>query len=300
MKIARLLQETAPLLSFEFFPPKNEESERVLADTVSSLARWKPDFVSVTYGAGGSTRENTLRWTLDIRERHGLTVMMHLTCIATSREEIDGIAARLRREGIKNVLALRGDPPQGFPAGSIRRDFPHASDLVAHLRARDGWSIGVAGYPEGHPQAASLEEDIRFLKVKADAGAEFVITQLFFDNRRFHEFRARAEGAGVRIPLIPGIMPIVNLGQVQRFTQMCGAAVPADLVRRMEGRGPEEVLELGVEHAIAQCRELLASGAAGLHFYTLNRDAATGRILEAIEPDLLKARSRHRLPSPGH
>jgi methylenetetrahydrofolate reductase (NADPH) len=283
VRISRLLKEKSPLLSFEFFPPRNKESERVLADTVESLARWRPDFVSVTYGAGGGTCEDTLRWTLDIRARHHLTVMMHLTCIASSRAEMEEMAARLRMEGIDNLLALRGDPPRDLPREHIRRDFPHASDLVAYLRGRGDWCIGVAGYPETHPEAASPEQDLDFLKRKVDAGADFVITQLFFDNRVFLRFRDRARRAGIAVPLIPGLMPIVNLGQIRRFTTMCGASIPPALLACLEGRGPEEVLEAGVEHASAQCRELIAEGAAGIHLYTLNRDAATGRILERIQ-----------------
>ncbi len=290
MKISRLLQDRPPLLSFEFFPPKNSESEQVLADTVASLARWRPDFVSITYGAGGGTRETTLRWTLDIRERHGLTVMMHLTGVTSTRAEMEELVGVLKREGIENVLALRGDPPKDLPSASIPGDFPFALDLVEFLRRRDGFCVGVAGYPETHPQAASPEADLAALKAKVDAGADFVTTQLFFDNRRFLAFRDRAVKAGITVPLIPGIMPIVNLGQIQRFTQMCGASVPGGLVERMEGKGAEEVLALGVEHAVEQCRELLREGVAGLHFYTLNRDAATGRILSAIEGDLGKAR----------
>ncbi len=296
VKISRLLKEKGPLLSFEFFPPRSEESERVLADTVESLARWRPDFVSVTYGAGGGTREDTLRWTLDIRSRHRLEVMMHLTCIASSRREIEELAARLRREAIDNLLALRGDPPRDLPDTAIRRDFPHASDLVAYLRGKGDWCIGVAGYPETHPQAPSPEKDLEFLKRKVDAGADFVITQLFFDNRFFLRFRDRARRAGIAVPLIPGVMPVVNLGQIRRFTTMCGASIPPALLARLEGRGPEEVLAVGVEHASAQCRELIAEGAPGIHLYTLNRDAATGRILEVIHPEL--GRDKLRLPQP--
>jgi len=282
LKIDRILNQGRPLLSFEFFPPKKPESEHILHETVEVLSRFCPDFVSVTYGAGGSTRDSTLRWTLGIREKYGLDVMMHLTCIATSRADIQEIAAILKNNGIKNILALRGDPPQDLPVEMIKDDFHFAFELVEYLQELNGFSIGVAGYPEGHLEAPSLEMDIEFLKEKVDAGADFIITQVFFDNRHFFDFKDRALSAGVKVPIIPGIMPIVNLGQVQKFTQMCGATVPVAIVNNMEGRSDEDMLKVGVDYAVDQCRRLLDSGVAGLHFYTLNRNHATERVLEKI------------------
>jgi methylenetetrahydrofolate reductase (NADPH) len=282
LKIDRILNKDRPLLSFEFFPPKKPESEHILLETVEALRRFCPDFVSVTYGAGGSTRDNTLRWTLGIREKYGLEVMMHLTCIATSRADIQDIAGILKNNGINNILALRGDRPQDLSTEMIKDDFHFAFELVEYLRELNGFSIGVAGYPEGHLEAPSLDRDIEYLKRKVDAGAGFVITQVFFDNRFFFDFMDRALAAGVDVPIIPGIMPIVNLGQVQKFTQMCGATVPAAIVDNMEGRGDEDMLKVGVDYAVDQCRHLLDSGVAGLHFYTLNRNHATERVLEKI------------------
>jgi len=288
LKINEILGQDRPLLSFEFFPPKKLETEHILHETVEVLSRFSPDFVSVTYGAGGSTKDNTLRWTLDIKEKYGLDVMMHLTCIASSRADIQDIASTLKQHGIRNILALRGDPPQDLPSELVKDDFRFAFELVNYLQDLDGFSIGVAGYPEGHLEAPSLEKDIQYLKGKVDAGAEFVITQLFFDNRYFFEFMDRALAAGISVPIIPGIMPIVNLGQVQKFTQMCGATVPDPIVHDMEGRDPDDMMQVGVDYAVKQCRELLDSGAAGLHFYTLNRNHATERILDEVGGDFSK------------
>ncbi len=277
-----ILREDRPLLSFEFFPPKKAESEHVLHETVSILRRFAPDFVSVTYGAGGSTRDKTLSWTLDIKDRYGLDVMMHLTCVASSREEIRQVADLLRGHGVRNILALRGDPPLDLPPEHLKDDFHFAYELVEYLRELGDFSIGVAGYPEGHLEAPSLEKDVEYLKRKVDAGAGFVITQIFFDNRYFFDYVDRVRGAGITVPVIPGIMPIVNLGQVQRFTQMCGATVPAPIVRDMTGRDTGDMMRVGVDYAITQCRELLEAGVAGLHFYTLNRNQATERVLEEV------------------
>lgn len=280
MKIVNIFKKKDFLLSFEFFPPKDSESEHVLHETVGALRRFAPDFVSITYGAGGSTRDKTLQWTLDLME-DGLEVMMHLTCIASSQEEITRIVHSLKSSGIQNILALRGDvPPDCPPPGPLC----HASDLVAYLRELDGFfSIGVAGYPEGHPEAASLEEDISYLKRKVDAGAEFILTQLFFDNRYFFDFEKRARAAGIHVPIIPGIMPIINPGQVKKFTQMCGATVPDEVLGRMERKDAGETLRIGVEYAIRQCDELMEAGASGLHFYTLNRNQATELILDGLK-----------------
>jgi methylenetetrahydrofolate reductase (NADPH) len=282
LKIGDLLNTGRPLLSFEFFPPKNPERDHILHETVNALRRFEPDFVSVTYGAGGTTRDRTLHWTLDIKDQHDLDVMMHLTCIASSNEDIKGIVAALETAGVRNILALRGDPPGDPPPGEIRKDFRYAYELVEYLKSLNDFSIGVAGYPEGHIEAESLDKDIGFLKRKVDAGADFIITQIFFDNRYFFDFIDKAESNGISVPIIPGIMPIVNLGQVQRFTQMCGATVPSGIVKQMEGRGAAETLQIGVDYAVEQCIELMNAKIPGLHFYTLNRNQATELILNQI------------------
>jgi len=288
LKIVDILGQDRPLLSFEFFPPKKPESEHILHETVAALSRFAPDFVSVTYGAGGSTRENTLRWTLDIKEKYGLDVMMHLTCIASSRTDIREIITTLKKYGIKNVLALRGDPPQDLPGEKIKDDFHFAFELVEFLQDIGDFSIGIAGYPEGHLEASSLEEDILHLKQKVDAGADFIITQVFFDNCYFFDYMDRVLAAGINVPVIPGIMPIVNLRQVQKFTQMCGATVPAAVVKDMKGRNTDDMMKVGVNYAAKQCRQLLDSGVAGLHFYTLNRNYATEHVLDEIGDDFCR------------
>ncbi|NIO15682.1 MAG: methylenetetrahydrofolate reductase [NAD(P)H] [Deltaproteobacteria bacterium] len=283
MKIRDLFREKRTLLSFEFFPPKNPESEHILDETVSILSRFNPDFVSVTFGAGGSTRDRTLDWTLRIKEHYHLNVMMHLTCIASSLADIQEIIKRLKWHGIENVLALRGDPPKDFPRDKIKRHFQYAYELVEYLRELDTFSIGVAGYPEGHIEAVSIEKDLEYLKMKVDAGAHFIITQLFFENSYFYEFINRAAQQRIAVPIIPGLMPIVNIKQVKKFTDMCGATVPDRIMADMQDKDSADMLKTGVDYAISQCRELLEFGVDGLHFYTLNRNTATEQILNEIE-----------------
>lgn len=291
MKINELFGKKRTLLSFEFFPPKDTESESVLDETVNRLKRFEPDFVSVTYGAGGSTKDRTLYWTLRIKEEHGQNVMMHLTCIASSVKDIDRIISELGRENVRNVLALRGDPPKDTRALEIKEDFRYAYQLVEYLRDRDAFSIGVAGYPEGHMEAPSLEKDMEYLKRKVDAGADFVITQIFFDNSYFYNFMDRVTQEKIKVPVVPGVMPIVNLGQIHKFTEMCGATVPDEIVRRMTGLDTTDALKVGVDYAIDQCRELLEFGVDGLHFYTLNRNQATEQILEEIIGSIRRERT---------
>jgi methylenetetrahydrofolate reductase (NADPH) len=283
VKISNLLKENRTLLSFEFFPPKELEGESVLDETVIKLRRFDPDFVSVTYGAGGSTREKTIDWTLRIKNEYRLNVMMHLTCIASSPGDINDIVHKLEEEDIRNILALRGDPPRDFPEDKIKRDFSNAYQLVEYIRDLNGFSVGVAGHPEGHMEAPSIDRDMDYLKMKVDAGADFIITQLFFDNNYLYDFMDRAAAARIEKPIIPGIMPIVNISQIQKFTQMCGATIPDRIVKSMEGRNVEEMMDVGVQCAIEQCLELLDFGVKGLHFYTLNRNQATERILDEIE-----------------
>jgi len=282
VKIRDILKRKSPVLSFEFFPPKKLENEHILEETVRVLKKFSPDFVSITYGAGGSTREKTLEWTLHIKRVHGLNVMMHLTCVASTRKDIEETAEKLIEEGVENVLALRGDPPVDSPDRNIWKDFKYAFELVKFLKERGDFSIGVAGYPEGHLESPSLKADVEFLKMKVDQGADFIITQLFFENRFYFDFLERTKKAGIKVPIIPGIMPIVNLGQVRRFTEMCGATVPARIVEKMDGKSGEDMLKLGVEFAVGQCEELLSQGVPGLHFYTLNRNRATEMILEQL------------------
>lgn len=287
MKIRDLFHAGTKVFSFEFFPPKTEEGVLALYRTIEELRELGPSFVSVTYGAGGSTRDRTIDLVDRIKNRLGIEAMAHLTCVGSGREEIVQILDRLKRAGIENVLALRGDPPNGRgPFIPPPDGFAHASDLLAFIRPRYDFCLGGAAYPEGHLESKSLEEDLAYTKRKVEAGAEFLITQMFFDNRFYFAFVARARAAGIAVPILPGIMPITNLDQIKRFTELCGAKIPAFLLERMEAvrEDPEAVRQIGVDHAAAQCLDLLAVGAPGIHFYTLNRSTATRRILQSLRP----------------
>ncbi len=283
MKIGILLNQKKRLLSFEFFPPKKQENEQILFDTIKRLKNYNPDFVSVTYGAGGSTRDKTLNWTKIIKDEYGLNVMMHLTCIASNKQKISDIADFLIENQIDNVLALRGDIPQDEEPEFIENELKYANELVELLAEYNKFSIGVAGYPEGHAEAPSIDKDIENLKKKVDAGADFIITQLFFDNNYFFNYLELLEKNNIKIPVIAGIMPITNIKQVLRFTQMCAVTVPDEIINEMEGKSNEDMLKIGIYYAIEQCNELIKNNVKGLHFYTLNKSVATEEILKNIK-----------------
>lgn len=285
MRISEALATQRPFFSFEFFPPRTDEAHAHLLETARTLRDLRPAFVSVTYGAGGSTRARTVEVSKQIQNSVGINVMAHVTCAGSSRAEIRGLLNDLEAAGIQNVLALRGDPPAGSisfetPAGG----FAHASDLIAMLERNYHFCIGAACYPEKHVEAASFEEDLAYLKRKADAGAEFLITQLFFDNDKYFEFADRARALGITVPILPGIMPITNFEQISRFTAMCGATIPPKLLAELQVRRdePKAVEELGVAYAALQCTDLLRRGAPGIHFYTLNKSPATRAIVSAL------------------
>jgi methylenetetrahydrofolate reductase (NADPH) len=291
MKIAEILarkrapgKTPEPVFSFEFFPPKTPKGEDALYRAIDDLKSLAPDFVSVTYGAGGSTREKTVDWVAHIKADHGVESMAHLTCVGASRAEIASVVEQILGRGVENVLALRGDPPRGDANFVPAPDgYAHASELVAGIRGLHGarLSIGVAGYPEKHPEAPDFESDLGHLQSKVAAGADFVITQLFFDNEAYFRYAGRLAAIGV--PIIPGIMPITSREQIDKFILMCGASIPPSLRSSVVGASSdEEVVEIGVEYAIRQCRDLLKRGAPGIHFYTLNKSTATRRILSAI------------------
>jgi methylenetetrahydrofolate reductase (NADPH) len=274
-----------PFFSFEFFPPKDDEGSRALFATIEMLAPLRPAFVSITYGAGGSSRERTVALAKQIQREIGLTVMAHVTCVGSSRAELRALFDDLARGGIENVLALRGDPPKGAASFEVAPGgFAHASDLVAMLRRNYDFCIGAACYPETHTEAASPAADLAHLKEKVDAGADFLITQLFFDNDHFAEFSLRARNAGIAVPIVPGLMPITGYQQVSRFTQAIGASIPPKLLRELELRHEDSkaVEDLGVAYAALQATELLERGAPGIHFYTLNRSPATRAIVSAL------------------
>lgn len=285
MRIRDLFQLGRPVFSFEFFPPKDSAGVGLLFERIAELRKLRPDFVSVTYGAGGSTRERTVELVTRIQREIGLTAMAHLTCVGHTREEIAAVCARLRAAGIVNVLALRGDPPKGEERfRPVEGGFCFASELVAFLRENFDFTLGGACYPEKHVECADAESDLRHLKVKVDAGVDFLVSQLFFDNRDFFAFVERARAAGIAVPIVPGIMPVTNVEQIKRFTQMCGARLPESLLTRLEraGSDPVEVFRVGCEHATAQCRELLDRGAPGIHFYTLNKSTATREVYKRL------------------
>ncbi len=270
-----LFAQRVPLRSIEFFPPKDDAGVDALRQTAAALRRVSPDFVSVTYGAGGSTRARTAQVSALLKAEFGFTVMPHLTCVGHSVDELDAIADRIHDDGFRNIMALRGDPPKGSSEFTAAvGGLAYADGLVRLLKARHpDFCLGVGGYPEKHPEAPSLEADLVNLKRKVDAGAGFVTTQLFFDNAVFYAFVARCRRAGIQVPIVPGIMPVLSLKQVQRFTTMCGTSLPAALVRRLEAAGdaPEIVEAVGIDWALGQIRDLLAHGAPGYHLYILNR-----------------------------
>ncbi|MFO0584463.1 MAG: methylenetetrahydrofolate reductase [NAD(P)H] [Anaeromyxobacter sp.] len=277
-----------PVFSFEFFPPKTEEGTRALFETVEALRPLAPAYVSVTYGAGGSSRQLTLDLVKRLKRDSEVETMAHLTCVGASKDEIAATLDELAEAGIQNLLALRGDPPKGKAEFVPHPDgFAHASDLVAFIRARpDRWKfcIGGAAYPEGHPETRDLTRDLSHLKLKVAAGVDFLVTQLFFENAHYLRFVERVRAAGIELPVVPGIMPFTNVDQVERFTAMCGARIPPALHAAMAVRrdDPDAARDLGVAHATLQCADLLRRGAPGVHFYTLNRSTSTRAILAAL------------------
>ena len=277
-----------PAISFEFFPPKTEEGIRNLIEkTVPALLPLQPDYCSVTYGAGGSTREATIEIVDRIQRDHGLTAMMHLTCVNSTREQLHDVVLEARRRGIRNILALRGDPPGGTgPWEATKGGFTYSSELVAFLREIGGFSIGTAGFPEGHiAQADGKLVDWQHLRTKVEAGADFVITQLFFDNEDYYRFVEHlTKKLGVQVPIIPGIFPVLSARQTKKFVDMCGAHLPAPFVERLDELGEDDaaVADYGIEYATRQCEALLKFGVPGLHFYTLNKARSTTAIVQNL------------------
>ncbi|HEX3596696.1 MAG TPA: methylenetetrahydrofolate reductase [NAD(P)H] [Polyangiaceae bacterium] len=286
MKIIDKLARERPAFSFEFFPPKDEAGVEQLFRTVQDLRPYSPTYVSVTWGAGGSTRRLTVELVRRIKQETGIEAMAHLTCVGATREDIRGVLEQLRAAGIENVLPLRGDPPRGETTFvKTEGGFGTAAELVTFIRGAYDFCLAGACYPEKHPEAVDHETDLRYLKAKVDAGADFLVTQLFFENADYFDFVARARTSGISIPIVAGMWPITNLSQIQRITGMCGATLPPRLLARLEAaRGDAEAVRaVGVAHAIDQCRELVSRGVPGIHFYTLNRSHATVEILEALK-----------------
>jgi len=276
-----------PVISFEFFPPKTDEGDRnLLEKTLPALMKLQPDFCSVTYGAGGSTREKTLSIVNRIQQEHGLTGMSHLTCVNSTRDQLREVLVEARALGIKNILALRGDPPAG--SGEFRKTeggFEFSSELVAFIREFGGFCIGTAGFPEGHIACKEGRVvDWQRLKQKVDAGADFVITQLFFDNGDFFRFLDHVRKLGVTVPIVPGMLPILSASQIKKFTTLCGASIPAAMQAKLNeySDDDEAVTAYGIDYASRQCEELLREGVEGLHFYTLNKVRSTVEVVKNL------------------
>jgi methylenetetrahydrofolate reductase (NADH) len=294
MHINDIMQGGSPTFSFEFFPPKTREAAEILYQTIRDLESYMPDFVSVTYGAGGSTRELTHDLVERIQHTTKLDPIPHLTCVCHNEEEIEAILLRYAKSAIGNILALGGDRPTGMAYDKSRDSFQHAVDLVKFVRRfnesgahpdRRGFGIGVAGFPEGHPATPNRLLEMDHFKAKVDAGAHYIVTQLFFDNRDFIDFRERCALAGVHIPIIAGIMPITSINGFKRMAELAGGTrFPAKLLRALQScqNDPETVRAAGIQYALEQCHDLMAGGVAGIHFYTLNRSDATRMIFDNL------------------
>ncbi|MFA9412080.1 MAG: methylenetetrahydrofolate reductase [NAD(P)H] [Deltaproteobacteria bacterium] len=280
MRIANLYgAEGGPVLSLEFFTPKNEAGRKALFRAVERLGKIRPGFVSITCGAAGTTRERTADLAIELQDKFGLTAMAHLVCTGTTEAELEETLRHMQANGIDNILALRGDPPKGATDWTpVEGGFRHADELAAFVKERFSLGIGGACYPEKHHEAPSLDADVHNLKRKVDAGAEFLITQLFFDNDRYWSFVDKVRAEGIRVPVVPGIMPVLNLTNLQRIASLSpGTTIPPELETAFRDAGDDDAaaLEAGVHYAARQCRALLANGAPGIHFYTLNRSKAT-------------------------
>jgi len=276
-----------PVISFEFFPPKTEDGDRALLEKqIPALLAGRPDYCSVTYGAGGSTREKTLQIVDRVQRQHDLPALAHLTCVNHTRAEVGNLLEKIRALGCKNILALRGDAPGGGEFTTTPGGFEFSSQLVSYIRGHGDFSIGVAGFPEGHVACRGGKlADWQYLKEKVEAGADFVVTQLFFDNADYFEFRDHVAGKlGVTVPLVPGVISILSATQITKFTQLCGARIPPALRTQLDALGTDDeaAMKFGIEYATRQCEELLRAGVPGLHFYTLNKAPATVQVLKNL------------------
>src|SRR3954447_8270617 len=285
MRIDELLEDRKPCFSFEFFPPKTDDGWKNLWRAAEELKQDDPAFVSVTYGAGGTTRGRTIEIVKQIKQELGLEAMAHFTCVGATVEELRGVLDEMRDAGIENVLALRGDPPQGQEEWvATEGGLSYSTELIDLIASNYDFAIGAAAFPEVHIHSASLDQDLRVMKEKVANGARFLITQLFFDNELYFEFVEKARAAGVDVPIIPGIMPIQAFGQIKRITKMCGATIPENLEAELAARqdDPDAVRDFGVAYATLQCADLLSRGAPGIHFYVLNRSPAARAVLAAL------------------
>ncbi len=273
-----------PLFSVEFFPPKDDAGGERMLRTASEIRPHNPDFVSITYGAGGGTRATTLRYAKLLQSEHGFEVMPHLTCVGHTRDQLLEILEEFAQAGFRNIMALRGDPPKGETTFKpVPGGLSYGSDLVSLIRENfPEFGIGVGGYPEKHPEAESADIDLQNLKTKVDAGADFITTQLFFDNSVYHNFVERCRNAGIDIPVLPGLLPVLSIGQVRRFCEMCEARLPAELEKNLEITDENNQPGVGAKWALGQIKDLLDKGAPGYHLYALNKSQSTLSILEGL------------------
>lgn len=280
MKISTLFNESKPIISFEIFPPKQTTSIESIYSTIDALAPLSPDFISVTYGAGGSTQGKTVQIASLLKNQYNITPLAHLTCVGGSKESMDQILDELEREGVYNILALRGDLPEGSSLG----DFSYASDLIKYIKQRDSFDVAAACYPEKHIEALTLEEDIKHLQYKVDCGAELLISQLFFDNDAFYKWRENVRSQGIHTPIVAGIMPITSGKQLERMVTLCGASIPASIQNLIKAynHNAQALKEAGIAYATMQIIDLLASGVDGIHLYTMNQADIAKRIMENI------------------
>ena len=287
MSLAALFSSESPCLSFELFPPKTEAGERALYKHVERLLEFSPDFITCTYGAGGSTQDKTLAIVSQVKAQFGLPVASHLTCVGSTREDLIRYLHTARDRGVDYIVALRGDPPQGQDAFTpVAGGLSYANELVTLIRDEfPDFGIAVAAYPEVHQEAPNADVDLQNLQRKIDCGADIAITQLFYENQDFFTFRERYEGLGISAPLVPGILPVTNLAQIQRITSLCGAQLPDTFVQRLAEHEDDDEwqFQVGVEFATAQVRELLDQGVPGIHFYVLNKSQATSAVLQGLE-----------------
>ena len=284
MRLDALFKPDQPTVSFEFFPPKNDEGWTLLYQTIEQLRPLSPSYVSVTYGAGGSTRSKTIELAGKIQNELGIDVLAHLTCVGHTADEIGAILDQLWAANVHNILALRGDPPGSSVWTKTPGGFEHADELVKYTRGRNDFFVACAGFPEGHPQCLNIHRDLEHLKAKVDSGSHAIVTQLFFDNNDFLRFRDDCRRAGINVPIVAGIMPIQNVSQIKRFVTMCGAKIPNRLLNKLEPleADSDAVYKAGIEYAANQCRDLMFHGIDGLHFYTLNKSTATIDVVKQL------------------
>ena len=284
MKTIEMFDHKKPVLAFEIFPPKSDVPVETIYDKLEQFEGLKPDYISVTYGAGGSQKGRTIEIASRIRQNHSIESMAHFTCVGHSKEEIDYMLETMRQKGLENVLALRGDPPAGDPDFDFSKNiYCYAHELISHIKAANSFCIAAAAYIEGHVDCKRLKEDIAFLKLKVDSGVDFLITQLFFDNRLFYDFMDKARSIGIENPVAAGIMPIFKADQIKSITARSGCSIPAKLVLMMDkyNDNPDDLRKAGIEYAALQIRDLVENGVEGIHLYTMNRPNSTKEILQA-------------------